>query len=179
MDQVRPAFHDIRSQEANVSIKTGKLCLVHGLDEVATRSTGRSLADFLVNVCELLVGAKALEDDATRAFPWFAILGKENVLDVEDIEKTQSAPRLERYLPVHKLATPTGAKASRALVEMDEATICQLVLLKRGKKRVSVHQEHNKQAYNKEKLQAAVYSAQFEGYEAQHGQAWDWEGVGR
>lgn len=123
MDQVRPALHYIRGQEANISIKSGKLSLVHGLDEVATGSTSSPLADFLVDVRQLLVGAKALEDNAARAFPWLTILGKENILYVEDVKKTQSTPRLKGHLPVHKLATPTGAKASRALVEVDEATV--------------------------------------------------------
>lgn len=124
MDQVRPALHYVRRQEANISIKSCELCLVHGLDEVTTRSTGSPLADFLVDVRQLLVGAEALEDDAARAFPWLAVLGKENILDVEDVKKTQSAPRLEGYLSVHKLAAPTGTEASRALVEMDEAAVC-------------------------------------------------------
>lgn len=42
---------------------------------------------------------------------------------------------------------------------------------------MSVHQEHNKQAHDKDQLQAAVHSAQFEGQETQHVQAWGWEGV--
>lgn len=124
VDQVRPAFNYIRGQEANVSIKSCKLSLVHCLDKVTSRSTSGSFADFLVNVCQFLVGAKTLEDDAACAFPWLTILGKENIFYVEDVKKTQSAPRLKGYLPVHKFATPTSAKASRALVKVDESAVC-------------------------------------------------------
>lgn len=148
MHQIRPALHHVWGEQANVPIEPGKLCLVHGLDEVTARPARGSLADFLVDVSQLLIGAKPFKHHASRALPGLAILCKVNVLDIEDVQEAQTAPGLEGHLSVHELAAPAGAKAGRALVEVDEASVSELILLEGGKQVVGVHQQDDKQAHH-------------------------------
>lgn len=169
MHQVRPALHHLRSEQTDVPVDPGELRLVHGLNEVAARSARGPFADFLVYVCQLLVGAQPLQHHAPGALPGLAVLGEVHVLDVEDVQEAQAAPRLEGDLAVHEFAAPAGAETGGALVEVDEASVGELVLLEGGEQVVGVHQQNDKQPHHQQELQTAVQAAQFEGQESQHG----------
>lgn len=139
MHQVRPALHHLWGEQANVPVDPGELCLVHGLDEVAARPAGGPFADFLVYIGQLLVGAQPLQHHTPGALPGLAVLGEVHVLDIEDVQEPQAAPRLEGDLAVHEFAAPAGAKTGGALVEVDEASVGELVLLEGGEQVVGVH----------------------------------------
>lgn len=169
MHQVRPPLHHLRSEKTDVPVDPGELGLVHGLNEVAARPARGPLADLLVDVRQLLVGAQPLQHHAPGALPGLAVLGEVHVLDVEDVQEAQAPPRLEGDLAVHELAAPAGAETGGALVEVDEAPVGELVLLEGGEQVVGVHQQDHKQPHHQQQLQAAVQAAQFEGQESQHG----------
>lgn len=168
MHQVRPPLHHLGGEQADVAVDPGEFGLVHGLDEVAARPARGPLADFLVYLSQLLVGAQSLEHHAAGALPGLTVLGKVNVLDVEHVQESQAAPGLEGNLAVHELATPAGAKAGGTLVEVDEASVGEFILLEGGEQVVGVHQQDDKQPYHQEELQTAVQAAKFERQEAQH-----------
>lgn len=169
MHQVRPALHHLRGEETDVPVDPGELGLVHGLNEVAARSAGGPFADLLVYICQLLVGAQPLQHHAPGALPGLAVLGEVDVLDIEDVQEPQTAPRLEGHLAVHEFAAPAGAETGGALVEVDEASVGELVLLEGGEQVVGVHQQNDKQSHHQQELQTAVQAAQLEGQESQHG----------
>lgn len=85
MNKVGPAFNNIRGQESDVPVESGKLSLVHGLDEIATGSTRRPLANLLVDFGKLLIRTQTLEHNPPRALPGLPVLGEEHVLYIEDI----------------------------------------------------------------------------------------------
>ncbi|KAG7255115.1 LOW QUALITY PROTEIN: hypothetical protein CRUP_027737, partial [Coryphaenoides rupestris] len=65
--KVRPALHHLGGQQTHLPVEPGELRLVDGLDEVAARTAGGPLADLLVDVGQLLVGAQPLEHHAAGA----------------------------------------------------------------------------------------------------------------
>lgn len=76
-----------------------------------------------------MVGTQPLEYNPPRTLTRLPVLGEENVFHIEDIQEAKATPCLERYLSIHELATPTGAKAGWALVEVDEPSVGEFVLL--------------------------------------------------
>lgn len=82
-------------------------------------------------------------------------------------------------MSIHELATPTGAKTGWALVEVDEPSVGEFILLERGEEVVCVHQQDDKQPNDKEKLQTPIQTAKLEWEEAQHVRALARQGRGR
>lgn len=71
-------------------------------------------------------------------------------------------------MSVHEFTTPAGAEAGGALVEVDEPTVGEFVLLERREEVVRVHQQDDEEAHDEEKLQTPVQTAELERDEAQH-----------
>lgn len=145
MHQVRPALHHSRSEQANVPVDPRKLSLVHSLDEIAAGSPRGPFADFLVYLGQLLVGSEPLQHHASRALPGLAVLREVHVLDIENVQEPQATPGLKRNLTVHELAAPAGAEAGGTLIEVDESSVGQFILLEGGKQVVGVHQQDDGQ----------------------------------
>lgn len=160
--QIRPALHHLGGQQSYIPIKSGELRFVHTLNEITAWSSSGPFADLLIDLCQLLVGAQALEHDPARSFPGFSVLSKIDVLYIEKVKETQATPHLEGHLAIHELAAPASAEAGRTLVEADKSAVSKLVPLKRGEQVVSVHQQNNKKRYDEEELATSVDAAKFE-----------------
>lgn len=166
--EVRPALDDVGGEEPDVAVDAGELGGVQGLEEVAAAPAGGAPADLGVDVGELPRGAQALEDDAAAALAGLPVAREVDVLDVEEVEEAQAAPALQPQLPVEELAAPAGAPAGRALVQLQEAPLGQLVALQRGQQRGRVEGQRRRQDAQHRQLHVAVQPPQLQRHQPQH-----------
>lgn len=169
MHQVGPALHRLRREQPHVAVEARELGAGHGLEQVAAGPPGGPLADALVELRQLALRAEALEHHAAAAaLAGLAVLREVDVLHVEEVQQAQAAPRLERHLPVEEAAAPARAEARRALIELQEAPVGQLVALPGGEQRRRVQHHQHQQAAQRRQLQRAGQAAQLRGHQAPH-----------
>lgn len=169
MHQVGPALHRLRREQPHVAVEARELGAGHGLEQVAAGPAGGPLADALVELRQLALRTEALEHhSAAAALAGLAVLREVDVLHVEEVQQAQAAPRLEHHLPVEEAAAPASSETRRALIELQEAPVGQLVALPGGEQRRRVQHHQHQQAAQRRQLQRAGQAAQLRGHQAPH-----------
>lgn len=166
--QVGPALHGAGGEQPHVAVQAGELGGGQRLQQVAAAPAGGAAADLGVDVGELLRRAQALQHDAAGALAGLPVPREVHVLHVEEVQQAQAAPALQPQLPVEELAAPAGAPAGRALIELQEAPLRQLVALQRGQQRVRVQHQRRRQAAQHRQLHVAVQPPQLQRHQPQH-----------